>query len=567
MSPISRFSIDEVRGKLAEPRFHSLCVGAVLVIGFSFLLWSNRNTWFFGDDFAFVLDRYIAAKDGRWVDALLLPHNEHWVTVPALLHIMLQRTFGIDHHLIFVVPVISAHCVAVWTASRVVLRTTNDGVASLATALTLTFLAAGHENLLWGFQVGFIGAPALVILATLACHRSSSPRRLALAAFLCCLAVMTQGTALSAMVIPFLVLLFQRRLRDMILVIGPAATLFVGWYLKWGSQSSHSSPTNQQRLQWPQYVWKGVQTSLDGFVNVQGAGVAVLALALVGLGRSRISWRDLQFPLAMFIAAPVFFFISSLGRLQYGVDQAGASRYQYIGILFMAPLLIVGIFELVSAPRRSTHALLALSFWVVASGVTGLAEYSTTTYPTDPRFRETIEAAALLGEDPAIAGGRRPSPQFNPNVTVDGLRELVADGSFTPRADPPEAAIMEASLWTTLDILPYDEIPITTPHTIVGLLGGTYQELSERCGLIESTGPLRLVIDTVGDEPLTISGVKGGQMLVSYESRATGVYSAQIPQQLLPSANYSISGWLDSTKLVLDFGYGESVSICGARLA
>jgi len=567
MSPISRFSIDEVRGKLAEPRFHSRRVGAVLIIGFAFLLWSNRNTWFFGDDFAFVLDRYLAAKDGRWVDALLLPHNEHWATVPALPHIMLQRTFGIDHHLIFVVPVIFVHCVAVWTASRVVLRTTNDGVASLATALTLTFLAAGHENLLWGFQVGFIGAPALVILATLACHRSSSPRRLALAAFLCCLAVMTQGTALSAMVIPFLVLLFQRRLRDMTLVIGPAATLFVGWYLKWGSQSSHSSPTNQQRLQWPQYVWKVVQTSLDGFVNVQGAGVAVLALALVGLGRSRISWRDLQFPLAMFIAAPVFFFISSLGRLQYGVDQAGASRYQYIGILFMAPLLIVGVSELVSAPRRSTFTLLALSCWVVASGVTGLAAYSTTTYPTDPRFRETIEAAALLGEDPAVAGGRRPSPQFNPNVTVDGLRELVADGSFTPRTNPPEAAIMEASLWTTLDILPYDEIPITTPHTIVGLLGGSYRDLSQHCGLIESTGGLRIVIDTVGDEPLTISGVKGGQMLVSYESRATGVYSAQFPQQLLPSTNYSISGWLDSTKLVLDFGYGESVSICGARLA
>lgn len=563
---LSKF-IDFLQVRLSDPRAIRRLINATILCGFFFLLWCNRHTWFFGDDFAFVFDRYLAAQRGDWVDALLKPHNEHWVTLPALLHIALQGSFGIDQHLIFVIPVVSAHCMAVWTASRVVLRATNSGWASLATAFSLTFLAAGHENLLWGFQVGFIGAPILVILATLACHRSNSPRRLALAAFLCCLAMMTQGTALSAMVIPFLVLLFQRRVRDMILVMGPAATLFLGWYLKWGSTSSHSSPTMQQRLQWPQYVWKGIQTSLDGFVNMQGAGVAVLALALVGLGRSRISWRDLQFPLAMFMAAPLFFFISSLGRLQYGIDQAGASRYQYVGILFMAPLLIIGLSQVVSVPRRSAVTLLALSGWVVASGVTGLAAFSTTAYPTDPRFRETIEAAALLSENPAVAGGRRPSPQFNPNVTVEGLRELVADGSFTPRTDPPEAALMEASLWTTLDILPTEKIPTTTPHAIVGLVGGSFQELSDRCGLIESVDGLRIVIDTAGDKPLTISGVKGGQMMVSYESRATGDYSTQFPQQLIPSTDYSISGWLDTTKLVLDFGYGESVSVCGAKPA
>jgi len=552
---------------LSDPRILRRWVGATILCGFFFLLWCNRHTWFFGDDFAYVFDRYLAAKDGRWVDALLRPHNEHWVTLPAFLHIALQTLFGIDQHLIFIIPVVSAHCLGVWASSRVVFRATADGAATLATALALTFMAAGNENLLWGFQVGFIGAPVLVILATLLCHRVNSTPRLGVASLLCCLAVMTQGTALSAMVIPTLLLLFQRRIRDLVIIVGPAAALFIGWYLKWGSDSVHSSPTNEQRLQWPQYVWKGIQTSLDGFVNVQGAGAIILALSLVGLCRSRLGWSHLQLPIAMFAAAPCFFAISAWGRLQFGIDQAGASRYQYIGILFMSPLLIIGVYELFSLPRRRTASLLIVGAWIATSGISGLAAASTSTYPTDPRFRRTIEAAALLGEDPAVAGGRRPSPQFNPNVTVDGLRELVADGSFTPRPNPPEEALMEASLWTTLNILPSDEIPITTPHTIVGLLGGSYRDLSQHCGLIESAGGLRIVIDTVGDEPLTISGVKGGQVLVSYESRATGVYSAQFPQQLLPSTNYSISGWLDSTKLVLDFGYGESVSICGARLA
>lgn len=559
-------SVDHLRASLSDPRILRRWVGATILCGFFFLLWCNRHTWFFGDDFAFVFDRYLAAKDGRWVDALLPPHNEHWVTLPAFLHIVLQTFFGIDQHLIFIIPVVSAHCLAVWAASRVVFRATADGPATLAAALALTFMAAGNENLLWGFQVGFIGAPVLVILATLLCHRDNSTPRMGVASLLCCLAVMTQGTALSAMVIPTLVLLFQRRIRDLVIIVGPAAALFIGWYLKWGSDSVHSSPTNEQRLQWPQYVWKGIQASLDGFVNVQGAGAIVLALALVGLCRSRLGWSHLQLPIAMFAAAPCFFAISAWGRLQFGIDQAGASRYQNIGILFMSPLLIIGVYELVSLPRRRTASLLIVGAWIATAGISGLAAASTSAYPTDPRFRQTIEAAALLAADTSVVGGRRPSPQFNPNVTIEGIRRLIADGSFTPRPNPPEEALMEASLWTTLDILPSDDIASGSPHKIVGLAGGAFQDLSENCGLIESTGGLRIVVDTVSNQPLTISGVTGGQMLASYESRATGVYSPQIPQQLIPSTNYLISGWLESTKLVLDFPYAETVSICGARL-
>jgi len=559
-------SFDLLRMSLSDPRILWRWVGATILCGFLFLLWCNRHTWFFGDDFAFVFDRYLAAKDGRWVDALLPPHNEHWVTLPAFLHIALQTFFGIDKHLIFIVPVVSAHCLAVWAASRVVFRATADGAATLATALALTFMAAGNENLLWGFQVGFIGAPVLVVLATLLCHRDNSTPRLGVASLLCCLAVMTQGTALSAMVIPALLLLFQRRIRDLMIIVGPAAALFIGWYLKWGSDTAHSSPTSKERLQWPQYVWKGIQTSLDGLVNVQGAGVVLFTLAVIGLCRSRLGWSHLQLPIAMFAAAPCFFAISAWGRLQFGIDQAGASRYQYIGILFMSPLLIIGVHELVSLPRRRTAALLILSAWVATSGMSGLAGASTSTFPTDPRFRQTIEAAALLAADSSVVGGRRPSPQFNPNVTIEGIRRLVADGSFTPRPNPPEEALMEASLWTTLDILPSDDIASGSAHRIVGLAGGAFQDLSEGCGLIESTGGLRIVVDTAGNRPLTISGVKGGQVLVSYESRTTGIYSAQIPQQLIPSTNYSISGWLEWTKLVLDFPFAETVSICGARL-
>ena len=556
-------SKNRLRERFSDPRFFQRSLATTVGIVFLFLLWSNRNTWFFGDDFAFVFDRYLASREGRWTDALLLPHNEHWATLPALIHIFLQSIFGINHHLIFVIPVIAAHCAAVWVVSRMVYRVTGDGLAAMTSALALGFMAAGHENLLWGFQVGFVGAPVLVLLATTTCYQNQSARNITLASLLCALAVMTQGTALSALFIPFFILLMQRRIRDLVLVIGPSIVLFVGWFLLWGSQASHSSPTNEQRLLWPQYVWKGIQSSLDGFVNLPGAGIVVLSISVVGLSRSQLSWRQLQFPIAMAATAPLFFALSAFGRLQYGIDQAGASRYQYLGILYLAPLLIIGIYELTPSRARTYLILLPACVWFVASGVSGLASTSSSSYPALPQFRQTIEAAALLSSDPDVMGGSRPSPQFNPNVTVEGLRRLMEDGLFNPNSDLPEAAWMEAALYTTLAIAPTSDIPINPKHQVVGIANGSYEELSKSCGIIEGTSGLQIVVDTNGSNPILISTVAGGEVLLGFESKKTGARSNPNSQQILPNTDYAITGWLDTTKLVVTFSAAQSLSLCG----
>ena len=62
-----------------------LAVSGIVVVSFVLSLWINRHTWFLGDDFAILTDRYFAAVDENWSRALLLPHNDHLVyMLPAI---------------------------------------------------------------------------------------------------------------------------------------------------------------------------------------------------------------------------------------------------------------------------------------------------------------------------------------------------------------------------------------------------------------------------------------------------------------------------------------------------
>ena len=93
--------------------------------------------------------------------SLWAPHTEHWSTGPILIYRGLYSVYGLHTYVPYVVVLLLLHVAVAHLLWRL-LR--NAGVdVPLATALSAVYvlLGAGHENLLWAFQIGFIGSLAL----------------------------------------------------------------------------------------------------------------------------------------------------------------------------------------------------------------------------------------------------------------------------------------------------------------------------------------------------------------------------------------------------------------------
>ena len=146
---------------------------AVLVIGAAFLLHGARDAWFFGDDWAFIVNRRQLWSDGRYAEYLLAPHNEHWTMVPVLVHGLLFRAFGLHSYLPYLVPVVACH-LGICVALRAMMRRVGVGPWLATGGATLfLLLGSGAENLVWAFQFGFV----LAVLLGLAPAAAGRPRR------------------------------------------------------------------------------------------------------------------------------------------------------------------------------------------------------------------------------------------------------------------------------------------------------------------------------------------------------------------------------------------------------
>src|SRR3954467_2716410 len=127
-----------------------LLPGAMLVAAALLLYWGSRLT-FLLDDWEFLLYR-----PGFTADSILTPHNEHISVAPILIYKALLATVGMGSGL----PVRVASTI-VFLIGAVLLfaylrRRVGDWLALLGAAVIL-FLGAAWEDLLWSFQIGFMG--------------------------------------------------------------------------------------------------------------------------------------------------------------------------------------------------------------------------------------------------------------------------------------------------------------------------------------------------------------------------------------------------------------------------
>ncbi|MGD9932637.1 MAG: hypothetical protein AB7T37_02880, partial [Dehalococcoidia bacterium] len=322
-------------------------------------------------------------------------HNEHRLVLPRLILYADFWLFGGTN--VFPITMIwlaqVAHIAALGAAGwMVVARNDPSGrwrAGLLAAQVAVFFSAAQLENFSWGFQIQIVAVFLAASLAFLAMAGGCRYRRrnamLGAALFVAALAAATASvlsSANGALVWPILVLIavWHRAPRPWVGVLAACGTTQIALYL-WGYDRPHDHTSPFEALGDPLAVadyfaaYMGNEAGTLGIVwaRVFGMG-ALLAYALVGAALVLLRWRSVSavtlFAVMSFVVGSAF--ITSLGRINFGSEQALAGRYTTGPLLFWVaagPLLLQAWTEAgrQKLPRWSLAGAVALLLAVPAT--------------------------------------------------------------------------------------------------------------------------------------------------------------------------------------------------------
>jgi hypothetical protein len=284
-------------------------------------------------------------------------------------------------------------------------------VVAIGASFLLLVLGAGWENLLWAFQIAFVGSVACGLGALLVIEIGSD--RMWLAMVLLFGSLMFSGIGLFFLIAAAVRLALTPARRMELLWLAPVALALGAWYLAYGHAGAPPKPVslagNLEVL--PLYVVWGLGASVAGLIGEGGLFVpAFLILAVAALG---FAWRRRKpdpFALAIAAAMVAFYAVLGLNRAQIGFDQSGAGRYVYEGAVFWLLLLADAARDL---PWRGTWrpALIACLFLACFSSSTLL--YTWAVAKTEQMHREAADLQALAVE--------RADPCLDPSASVDPL--------------------------------------------------------------------------------------------------------------------------------------------------
>ena len=341
-----------------------ICAASALTL----VLLGTRLT-FFGDDWAFLLQRPTLSAD-----ALLEDHNGHLSVLPVLSYKLLVALFGFDSQLPFRL-LLSASFVALGLVVYALVSERAGRVAGLVAAALLLFLGPAWEDLLWSFQIGFVGSLAAGLGALLALERDT-PRRNAAACALLVLSLLLSDVGLALVVSAAVAVALRRRTGQAWIPLVPVA-LFALWFVAYGRDASGISRSTL--LDVPAYVVDAAGAgvaSLTGFAPGGGFGATtawerpLLAIALVALavwflrgGRPRAS-------VLVFLAGALTFWV--LAGANFTPERGpSASRYQLVNAAFLL-LIAADLFGPARLGRPAAVALLAVAAVVLVANLAAL---------------------------------------------------------------------------------------------------------------------------------------------------------------------------------------------------
>jgi hypothetical protein len=310
------------------------------------VLYLTRYRNFFYDEWAWIISR--RAWD---FNAFILPHGNHWSTIPVLLWKILFVTVGIRSHIPYEAALLVVHIVVVFLLFFLIRGRSGD-LPAFAAALTLLVLGSGADEIVWAFQVAWAGSVAFGLLAMLLLEgKPTFPGRV-----LPVTAALLGSLMCSSVGVAFLVavgteLLFDRERRRFLLALVIPLAAFFAWLLIFDTgRIPGAGGITGDFLQGPkglafvtsvaEFVLTGLRASAAGVVGLVGTGW--LALPIIGV---LIAWnwyrkRQLApWQIGLIVGVLFWFLLVSLGRVKVGVSQASQTRYVYVAVVFLLPLL------------------------------------------------------------------------------------------------------------------------------------------------------------------------------------------------------------------------------------
>jgi hypothetical protein len=418
---------------------------ASLLVGFVVLLVIGRDQWFAYDDWSILHSTF----------SLWGSHQGHWTTVPTLLFQGLRSTVGFHSYLPYLALVLIAHLAVVHLIWRVSLRA---GVAPWwATALTgvTILLGSGAENLFWAFQVGYLGAIAVALVAVLLVDRPTLTIGWSIVAgIVAILALPFSGTALPVLAGAAALSWVRRGLLKSIAIFAPAAIVYVVWYLIYARGQDNGLGVHGVGFltQAPVFFAAMFAASYGEFTGVLVLGPVVAIALLVWLFLRRKHWFGTEaIAYSLLVASIVYAALTAITRGGGELTASGSQRYVYVMVMFAVPTIGLAI-AAISRRGRVWRVAVALSLLALAGVNIAL---SAVRADQQAAFEQSIQrrysaAATLIGKDPTTyPATSQPLISGAPDVTVGDIREALADHLVTlVPFTPADLNAVKASLKT-----------------------------------------------------------------------------------------------------------------------
>ncbi len=351
-----------------------------------FLLVGFTKFWFSRDEWDFIAHRGLRLAN----EGVFYPHNEHWTTIPIIVWRAIFNVVGVRDYWLYALPLILAHLATVYLLWRFMLRHQIDVWVATLLAIAFAVVGVGGENLTFAFQLTFVGSVAFGLLAIDAIETD----RTWLAPLWCLCSLMCSDIGIPMIVACGFVVLVQRKPREAAIAVVPPTFIFLVWYAAIGHQgvTSGSALATGNVGGLPDYVWTGLTSSFSGFLD---APHFIGVLVVVVLIATAVVYRNAPAGLAASVL-PLYGFIG-LGRLQLGTNQATFSRYSYVAVALVLPLIGCLLTRLVRIAYLRPVAMVGLGL-LVALNVVVLhrTQQDTQTFLAHSNQKTQMEAAAFL---------------------------------------------------------------------------------------------------------------------------------------------------------------------------
>lgn len=408
-----------------DPRLPVALLGLLSLGAFVLILVLGRGLTFFYDEWTFVLTRA-----GHSADVFLRPHNEHISVIPVIVYKVLFKTVGLEHHWPYLAVLALMHvslgiCVFVLAQRRV-----GPWAALIVTALLL-FMGLAWQNMVWAFQIGFVGSVLGGLVALVALDTSGRRRDvLACVALVCSILCSTLGVPIALGVGAELLALRRRRALWVALV---PLVLYGIWYLGYGV----ATITREGLVHAPGWALGAAENAAGAPFGV-GAdwGVVLVLIAILAVGR-RVAIGPPLTPrvLNLAVAGIGFWLLTGAGRSVFVPPVAPSqSRYLTLGAI----VFLLGAVELMRGtiipPRLLVYAsgIAVICVWI---GISALRDQA---HVLRVSSENTTAALGAMQLSPGpVPPDYAPDPG-NPQILAGPYRAAVRAYGSDPADSPQE---------------------------------------------------------------------------------------------------------------------------------